>query len=147
MKKFQMKSTLEAMKKVRIHKFEDKDTKNTFIENHFHLLGQQKKYEEAIESLRTAHLGPYESELQEVNELQAELQKETEAAKRQEIVDKINSKTELLDAINGFNKAVNDLGNEEVEIAYIDAKKFQEDYMKQEYDLEVVEALFPMFTN
>ena len=145
MKKREIKPALNALRTVKMPKIEDKDLRNALIKNHLFLLGQGKKYDAAIEDLRVAHLGPYDAELKEVQEMQNQLNQETDAAKKKELVEKINSHTDLLEAINGFNKAINDLDNEEVDVPSIDGEKFAEEYGKQDYDANVVEALFPMF--
>lgn len=145
MKKREIKPALNALRTVKMPKIEDKDLRNALIKNHLFLLGQGKKYDAAIEDLRVAHLGPYDAELKEVQEMQNQLNQESDAAKRKELVEKINSHTDLLEAINGFNKAINDLDNEEVDVPSIDGEKFAEEYGKQDYDCGVIEALFPMF--
>ena len=145
MKKKEIKAALDALKKVRMPKIEDKELRNALIKNHLFLLGQNKKYEQDIEDLRTAHLGPYDETLQEIQELQNKLQTETDKTKANEIVAEINSHTEVLEAINGFNKAVMDLGNEDVELTLVSGDKFCEEYQNQDYDMNVVEALYPMF--
>lgn len=145
MKKREIKSVLAALKSIKMPKIEDHDLRNAIIKNHIFLLGQAKKYESSVEDLRTAHLGPYEEELSNVQLKQVELASEKDESKRKALVDEINSHTDLLEAINGFNKAVADLDNEDVEITLIDPEKFAEEYAKQDYDMNVVEALAPMF--
>lgn len=54
---------------------------------------------------------------------------------------------ELFDAIHAFEKAVDELGKETVEAEFIDGEKFIEEYQKQDYDLRVVEALYPMLNS
>lgn len=145
MKKHEIKAALEALKKIKMPKLDDKDLRNTIIKNHLYLLGQQKKYEQDIEDMRTAHLGPYDEETQKVQELQQKLQVETDRVKAKEIADEINSYKEFFEAVAAFNKAADEKGKEEVEITLISADKFTEEYMKQDYDCSVVEALYPMF--
>ena len=145
MKKKEIKPALNALKTIKMPRIEDRDLRNAIIKNHLFLLGQGKKFDAAVEDLRSVHIGPYDQELQEVQAMQNQLNQETDAGKRKELVEKINSHTDLLEAINAFNKAVMDLENEEVEVSLIDGEKFAEEYGKQDYDANVVEALFPMF--
>ena len=145
MKKAEISNVLSALKKVRMPKISDKEVRNALIKNHLFLLGQGKKYDEEIEKLRTVHLGSYEKELAEVQELQFKMQQEQDAEKKQKMVEEINSHTDLLQAINSFNKAVYDLGEEKIEISKINGEKFAEEYGEQDYDPAVVEALYVMF--
>lgn len=146
MLKREIRPACEALKKIRMPKLSNKDVRNTLIKNHLFLLGQARKFDQAVQDLRTAHLGPFDEKLQEINEKQVQLNSETDEKKRKELIDEINSHTDVLDAINAFNKAVVDLENEEVEIEKIDGNAFVEDYGQlDDYDSAVVEALFPMF--
>lgn len=144
--KAEIKPALAALKKIHMPEIENKDLRNKIIKNHLFLLGQAKKYNEAIDDLRTVHLGAYEEELMAVQLLQNQLNNEKDSSKAQELAKEINSHTKLLEAINAFNKAVFDLDREEVEITKIDGAAFAEEYGNQaDYDMGVVEALFPMF--
>ena len=146
MKKNEIKVVIEALKRIKMPKIEDKELRNVIIKNHLVLLGAYKQYESDIEDLRIAHLGNYEDELKKVQELQSSLQIETDREKIKSLVEEINSHKDLREAMDGFNKAVNDLGNETVDkITAIPADKFVEEYGKQDYDMGVVEAIFPLF--
>lgn len=145
MKKIEIRNALNALKKIKMPKIEDKDLRNAIIKDHFALLGESKKYDAAVEDFRTAYLGAYEAELAEVQKLQDSIRTEADPQKQKSIADEINSHKELFDAIHAFEKAVDDLGKETVEVELIEGEKFIEEYQKQDYDFTVVEALYPMF--
>lgn len=147
MKKKEIKTALEALKTIKMPKIEDKELRNGIISDHFKLLGEQKKYEVDIENLRTAHLGAFEDEQREIQELNQELQTELDRVKQVELAKKINSHKEYAKAVVDFSKAVEDLGNEEVEIKGIPHEKFMEEIQKQDFELGLIEALYPMFNN
>ena len=143
-KKSQLQGTLEALKKVKMVKIADKDFRNSLIKLHIILLKEGKKYDADIDDLRTAHLAPYQEELNEVREKQVALQSEKDEKKRKEIIDELNSLVELTKAVNGFNKAVSDLGNEEIKFEPLSADKFAEEY-SDDYDAELMAELMPIF--
>ena len=143
-KKSQLQGTLEALKKVKMAKIADKDFRNSLIKLHIFLLKEGKKFDADIEDLRTAHLSSYQDELNEVSAKQVALQNEKDEAKRKAIIDELNAKTELLEVVKGFNKAVADLGNEEVTFEPLSADKFAEEY-SDDYDAELMAELMPIF--
>lgn len=138
---------LGACKKIRMPKIDDKDFRNLLIKDHLILLGKNKKYEQELENLRTVHLGAYDKEIDRLQELQNQLQTETDRAKQAEIVREINSMKEVREAISAMNKAQDELGKAEVEgITLIDAVKFTEELQKQDYDFGIVEDIFPLLS-
>lgn len=143
MKKAEIRTVLGALKQIRMPKIEDKELRNAIINNHFAIFKTAKAVDADIEALRSSHLAPYEDELREVDELQRRLQ--TEPENSASLVKEINSHTELQKAVDEFNKAYETLMAEEVEVTPIDSDKFIEEYQKQDYDMSVVEALWPMF--
>ena len=143
MKKAEIRAVLGALKQIRMPKIEDKELRNAIIGNHFTIFKTAKAVDADIEALRSSHLAPYEDELREVDELQRRLQ--TEPENRDALVAEINSHTELQKAVDEFNKAYEEMMGEEIELKPIDAGKFVEEYQKQDYDMTVVEALWPMF--
>lgn len=146
MKKNQIKGVLNGLKQVKMPKLADKDLRNELIKTHIQLLGQAKKFDSELEDVRAAILGPYDDDIRTVQELQAKMAKEQDPQERKKINDEIESKTELLDAINAFNKAIEEKGNEEIEVQPIDGEKFAMEYAEgQDYDAAVVEAIFPLF--
>lgn len=146
MKKSEIKNALTALKSIKMPKLEDKDFRNDLIADHIFLLGQQKKLEADVKDLEIAHLGAYEDERNKVAELQQRFQAEKDADKRKALSDEINSHTELFKAILGYNKAVEALANEEIVLPRLfKADKFVEAMENQDYDLGMVEAVFPMF--
>lgn len=143
MKKAEIRAVLGALKQIRMPKIEDKELRNAIIANHFDLFKIAKAVDADIEALRASLLAPYEDELREVDALQSRLHAEPE--NREILVAEINSHTELQKAVDEFNKAYEEMMGEEIELKPIDAEKFVEEYQKQDYDMTVVEALWPMF--
>lgn len=147
MKKKEIKPALDALKTIKMPKIEDKELRNSIISDHLALLKEQKAYEAKIDDLRTAHLAAFEKETEEVQKIQEELREETNPDKKKALVKKVNSHTELFDAVKAFNKAVEDLGNEEITLPKpIDGEKFAEGMLPQEnFNLGLMESVFPMF--
>lgn len=144
MKKKEIKPALDALKSIKIPKIEDKDVKTAIIKNHLKLLAEQKKLEGELEDLQKAYLGPYEDQRNAFAELQQKFNAEKDEAERQKLVDQMNSYTELISALNSLNKDQYEKLEEDVEVELIDMDKFVEEYQNQDYDLTVVEALYPM---
>ena len=146
MKKSEIRPALDALKGVRMPKIEDKAFRNALISDHIFLLGEQKKLEADAKDLEIAHLGAYEDERNKVAELQQKLQAEKDPEKRQALTDEINSHEELFKAIVAYNREVNDLASQEIQIPRpIRADDFVAAMEGQDYDLSLVEAVFPMF--
>ena len=146
MKKSEIKAALDALKEIKIAKFEDKDVRNTLIDDHFALLDAGKKVDAQIEAKRTVFLESYKDEEQAVQELQNKM---NEASTREEQVELAKQMREehkdYLDAVKDFNESVSELYNEEVEITQIDKDKLMDELKKQDLKLSWVEALYPIF--
>jgi len=146
MKKSEIRPALAALKSVKMAKIEDKDFRNSLITDHVFLLGQQKALEAQAKDLETAHLGAYEEERNKVAELQQNLQAESDPAKQKALAAEINSHKELFSAVVAYNKAVEALASETVELPKpISSDAFIKGMEGQDYDLALVEAVFPMF--
>lgn len=145
MKKKEIPSALEALKKIKMPAIENKELRNGIITDHLKLVRENKKYEEKVKELDTVHLGAYEDERKEVADLQRDLQAEKDVAKQVELAKKIEGHKDLFDAIKSYNKAVEEIANEEVEIGGIPEAAFLEEIQKQDFDLGQIEALEPMF--
>lgn len=144
MKKKEIQLALNALKQIKMPKIEDKAIRNAIISNHLKLLGLSRKFNADFEDMRTVFLAQYEEEQTVVQKLQAELLQTSDKARREELVKTIESHKDYLEAVKDFNDKAAKLGEEEVEIEVIDGSKFVEEYQKQDYDLAVVEALYPM---
>lgn len=145
MKKKNIRTVLDALKTIKMPKIEDKALRNGIINDHFTLLKAWDKYERDAKNLETAYLGSYDEERQKVNELQSKLQTSLDRKEQAELVREINSHDDLIKAIAAHNKALEALGEEEVEIKGIDRDKFMDEIAKQDFDLGLIEALYPMF--
>lgn len=147
MKKKQLRIALDALKTIKMTKIEDKPLRNDIIDNHFAMLGEWERFEKAAKKLETVHLGSFEDERREFDELQQRMHTCIDRKEQWEIMREINSHGELRKAIGEYNKAFAELAEEEVEIKLIDRQKFMEEIAKQDFDLELIEALYPMFNN
>lgn len=145
MKKKEMKAALEALRKIKMPSIEDKKLRNGIIKDHLSLLRAQKAYERDIRNLDTVHFGAFAEEREEVAKLQQQLGLETDTEKKIALVKEIESHTELFDAVKAFNKDIDALGDEKVEILGIPQAEFLEEIVKQDFDLVQLEALEPMF--
>ena len=145
MKKREIRPALDALKTIKMPLIEDKELRNLIIRDHFQLLGEQKRYSSDFEDARTATLSGYEKDQEEVVKLDAQLRGETDAEKQKAIIAEIEKHKGYLDAVKMFNETAAKMGEEEVEIEHIDADKFIAEYQKQDYDMGVVEALYPLF--
>jgi len=147
MKNSEIRPFLEAAKEIKIHKFEDKDTKNNFIDDHFTCLDAGKKLDEKVENLRKVFIESYKDEEQAVSDLQTKI---NEATTREEQIalskELRENHKEYLEAFKEFNDNVNDLYGKEVEgLKKLDREKVMEELKKQDLKLSWVEALYPLF--
>lgn len=145
MKKKDIRPALDALKPIKLQKIEEKKLRKTIVSNYVALVVAWNAYEERRKALEEAHLGAYEKQREEVANLQQELQTETDRNKQRELLRQINKNTELFAAVKEFNKDIESLGNEEVDITGIPQDEFIEEIQKQDFDLGIIEALYPMF--
>jgi hypothetical protein len=145
MKKKEIRSFLDAVKTIKMTLIEDKVLRNKLINIHIKFLSEQKKYIQDFENAKIAFLASWEDEENEVQKLQARLQRESDRSTRSQIAAEIESHSEYMEAVREFKKMAEAMGNEEVEVERIDPKKFVEEYQKQDYNGNVIEALYPIF--
>lgn len=147
MKNNEIAPALAALKEIKIHKFDDKDTRNILIDDHFTLLDAGKKVDAAIEDKKKVFLEAYKDEEQAVQDLQTKI---NEAATREEQVEYTKKLREehkdYMDAVKVFNEEVGKLYAEEVKgLKKIDREKVMDELKKQDIKLSWVEALYPLF--
>lgn len=147
MKKHEITPALEALKPIRMNKIGDKKLKAALVSGYVTLVREKRKLDEDIAAIKEAHLGNYAEEQEAVGKLQQQIQTETNREKQAEIVREINSHKELFAAITDFNKAIDDLGKEEIEIARLEQDKFIEEMDAQDWNLGLLDAVFPMFNS
>lgn len=145
MKKSEIRAALDALKEIKVHKFEDKELRNTLIENHFVLLDEGRKLDRIVEDKRKVFLEAYKDEEQAVQDLQNQLIVATNEEAR--AIDRdIRSHADYLAAVRQFNAEVGELSSEEIDgLKPFDRGKFMEEIEKQDFKLSWVEALYPMF--
>lgn len=146
MKKSDIKPALEALKEIKINKFEDKEIRNTLIDDHFALLDAGKKLDAKIEDMRKVFIESYKDEEQAVQDLQTKINETTVREEQFELSRQLRTEhKDYLDAVKDFNEQVTKLYSEEVEVKKIDREKLMDELKKQDLKLSWVEALYPLF--
>ena len=144
--KSEIRAALEALKTIRMPKIEDRGLRNDLIDNHFVLLEVGRKTEEKLADTRKVCFSPYEEDQAKLEELQKEYNGAESESDRRRIIREMNSFTEYNKAQREYYKLVESVNQEEVEgLKRIDRKKFMEEIQKQDYSLEWIEALYPLF--
>lgn len=146
MKKSEIKPALDALKEIKINKFEDKEIRNTLIDDHFALLDAGKKLDAKIEDMRKVFIESYKDEEQAVQDLQTKINETTVREEQIELSKQLRTEhKDYLDAVKDFNEQVTKLYSEEVEVKKIDREKLMDELEKQDLKLSWVEALYPLF--
>lgn len=145
MKKKEVARALAALKTLKMPQISDKELRNNIITTHFALLREQRRFEDAVADLETVHLAAFLEERRAVDALQRRLNTEQDRQRQIELAREINGHVELAKAYDAFNDAVRDLGNEDVDIKPIDHDRFVAAIDGQDYDLGLIESLFPLF--
>lgn len=145
MKRREIRPALDALRTVKMTQIEDKELRNRVISDHLKLLGEQRKFDSEVDDLRTVFLDSYKKEQDIVQRLNERLRAEKDLARQKDLAGEINQHSKYLDAVKEYNERIDELGNIEIEIEPIDMEKFIAEYQKQDYDMGVVEALYPMF--
>lgn len=146
MKKSEIKPALDALKEIKINKFEDKEIRNILIDDHFALLDAGKKLDAKIEDMRKVFIESYKDEEQAVQDLQTKINETTVREEQIELSRQLRTEhKDYRDAVNDFNEQVTKLYSEEVEVKKIDRKKLMDELEKQDLRLSWVEALYPLF--
>lgn len=148
MKKKEIRAALDALKRIRMPKIEDKALRNGIITDHLTLLREQRKLEADLRDLDTSHYADLEEDREKVADLQERLQLALgtkDHQKARELANEIAEHRDYLAATKACNKAIADLMNEDVTINGIPQDAFIEEIQKQDYDLGIIEAVYPMF--
>lgn len=145
MKKKEIKDALAALKPIKIQRIADKALREALLADTLTMLSEQRRYEQDAKDLEKALLGAYEADREEVADLQARLQRETDRDKRQELQQEIDKHADLFAAVRTFNKTVITLGEQEITIKGMDREKFLSGLEGQDHDIGLIEAVFPMF--
>lgn len=147
MKKSEIRPFLDAAKEIKVHKIEDKDLRNIFIEDHFTLLDAGKKVDEKVENMKKVFIESYKDEEQAVQDMQAKINEATTREEQIELSKELREKhKDYLDAIKEFNDSVNKLYDEDVEgLKKLEREKVMEELKKQDIKMSWVEALYPLF--
>lgn len=147
MKKSEIKPALDALKEIKINKFEDKEIRNTLIDDHFALLDAGKKLDAKIEDMRKVFIESYKDEEQAVQDLQTKINESTVREEQIDLSKQLRTEhKDYLDAVKDFNEQVTKLYSEEVEVKKIDREKLMDELKKQDLKLSWVEALYPLFS-
>lgn len=145
-RKSEIKPALDALKEIKVHKFEDKDIRNLLIDDHFILLDAGKKLDAKVEDMRKVFIESYKDEEQAVQDLQTKVNEATGREEQIALAKQLRTEhKDYLDAVKEFNENVNKLYAEEVEVKPIDRDKLMDELKKQDIQLSWVEALYPLF--
>ena len=146
MQKNQIHAALEALKKIKMPKIEDKALRNALIDDHYAIYDAGIKHDKAVEREREVILGAYKNDEQKIADLQRELQAALPGEEQREIAKQIIGFKDYDVAARKFNQKVTELGKEEVKgLKKIDREKFMEEIAKQDFDLGMIEGLYPLF--
>ena len=146
MKKSDIKPALDALKEIKINKFEDKEIRNILIDDHFALLDAGKKLDAKIEDMRKVFIESYKDEERAVQDLQTKINEATVREEQIELSKQLRTEhKDYLDAVKDFNEQVTKLYSEGVEVKKIDREKLMDELKKQDLKLSWVEALYPLF--
>lgn len=147
MKKSEIRAALDAAKEIKVHKFEDKDLRNAFIEDHFILLDAGRKLDTKVEDMRKVFIEAYKEEEQPVQDLQTKINEATTREEQIEFSKELREKhKDYLAAFKALNENVNNLYAEEVTgLKKLDRDKVMAELEKQDLKLSWVEALYPLF--
>ena len=150
MKKNQARAALEALRTVRMPKIADKEVRNALIANHFTLFDVVEKFDKQAKKLEAVHLASFDEDRRKVAEINAQFQKETDVAKRNELLSRLNGEEfkELNEAWGVFSKAMNDYGDEPIEgLKPINREKFFAAIEDCGLEFSQLEAIYPMLTS
>lgn len=147
MKKNEIKGALDQLKRIKMPKIEDKALRNDLIKDHYAIFDAGKKHDDAVEREREVILGAFKEDQQALDDIQRQLQGAVPGSDEQrELVRKANSYDAYYKAVRVFNEKLEKIGNEEVKgLKPINREKFMEEIEKQDFDLAMVEGLYPLF--
>ena len=146
MKKSEIRVALDALKKLKLPKIEDKEMRNNIISIHFFLLKAQKELDSAIADAEKDYLDPYKDELRDISELQqkallAKSQDEAMSYRRE-----VQEHEDCNRAVASYNAEVTKILAEEIELpAKINHDSFIKNMENQDMGLDIQEALYPLF--
>lgn len=147
MKKSEIKPALEALKKIKMPKIEDKELRNLIIEDHFTLLSLSRRTETKLEDARKVAFADLEEDQRAIEELNRKFQGAETDEERRAINREINSHEDYFKALEEYRKLIEKENEKEVKgLTKIDRTKFMKELDKQDYTLELVEGLYPLFT-
>lgn len=142
----EIRAALDALKRIKMQKIEDKALRNDLINDHYTIFDAGQKFDKKVEREREVNLGAHKDDEQMFSDLQREFQAAAPGEEQREIAKKILGMKAYEAAVRQFNEKVNELGKEEVKgLKRIDREKFMEEIAKQDFDLAMVEGLYPLF--
>ena len=147
MKKSEIRPVLNALKTIDVAKIEDASLRESIVASYVKLVGEQRSYAFAIDSVTELFLSKYADEQNEVLRLQQSLRSAMDANEKDSIVKEIESHRDYLAAVRESNDRIRAIGNEEVDAQRIDGNKFVSAISKMEkFDLGIIETLYPILS-
>lgn len=147
MKKSEIRPVLNALKTIDVAKIEDASLRESIVSSYVKLVGEQRSYAFAIDSVTELFLPKYADEQNEVLKLEQSLRSATDANEKDSIVKEIESHRDYLAAVREANDRIRAIGNEEVDAQRIDGNKFVSAISNMEkFDLGMIETLYPILS-
>jgi hypothetical protein len=146
MQKNEIHAALESLKKIKMPKIEDKSLRNDLIKDHYAIYDAGLKFDKAIEREKDVLLGAHKDDEQQISDLQREMQAALPGEEQREIAKKLLGFKAYEAAVRNFNEKAKELGKEEIKgLVKIDREKFMAEIEKQDFDLAMIEGLYPLF--
>ena len=125
MKQIELNNIFEFLRKIRINKINDRETKIGLINIHMELYKKVQEFDEYIKELQKKYFEGRESELDTYNQKVTQMQ-EAEPEKRAELESELDPKMKEL--VMEFNGLINERLNQDIEVNInkIDKDKFIE---------------------
>lgn len=146
MQKSEIHAALESLRKIKMPKIEDKSLRNDLIKDHYKIYDVGLKYDKAVDREKEVILGSFKDDEQKIDDLRRELQAATPGEEQREIAKQLLGFKAYETAVKKFNDKVDELGKETIKgLVKIDREKFMDEIQKQDFDLSMVEGLYPLF--
>lgn len=145
MKKKKMYYAIKALRPVKVQRIANKELREALLANELTMLDEQRIYEQKARDLENTYLHGYEKDRALVEELKVLVLQEADRTKREKIKAKIDAHADLFDAVRNLHAALRELGEESITLKRIDKAVFMEEMKEQDFELGLIEAVYPMF--
>lgn len=136
---------IKALRPVKVQRIVNKELRDALLANELKMLDEQRIYEQKARDLENTYLHGYENDRALVEELKTLAMQENDRTKREKIKAKIDAHADLFNAVRKLHVALRELGEESVTLKKIDKAVFMEEMKEQDFELGLIEAVYPMF--